>query len=880
MKLCSIALCALLVGTAAAETPAPQMNIIPSWGDIAFVYGPGTDAAMDSSQAMENMVKHWKGRGFTGVYLRSDLAQFLPGSVIHHKSSTQPQATLGVAWHIIDEMMARSDPHLAAARAAKQWDFDYWIFHPYIYSEGAPVDVGVPGPGRMIPWSYMRKYHQEHPEVITVDRQGNQQWMVPEYAYPGARADKAAEFAHMARTYRPTGIIASMRSESSQLIPPPDHADQYGFNQPIVDEMKRRYQVDILTDPRFDWKSAQFNSHDPMVENWRTLRGTYITQLYRDIRQAMRAANPKTQFAVTLSGEYVGPIMGNAKLDWRRWIDEGIVDVILVPVFFEATLDPDNAKKGYLTDTRAGVGSASARQVKEYIKKSAHPEIKVIQTGASSYFYEPPPQGADGWQCDAWYDSYHVAFYQRWQQWMRDLNDLGSIKFFAQNFDEFPVRNSGISGGFGDGRYHPELRACPGVWYVLGDGSDARPFVQQQIRRGHKGSALALTGKDIMAVHQSSPDRSLMTGVLDPAIANGQATLSCWIYRASENAALTVYFTGSGSYEKDVAVRVLPKTGRVAYAEAERWIETDRVVPVARWTQIWVEVNLDARSYSASVGESPAPVCSGVRYAPPQDRFVSQHGVETVRYKVPSYRTFNTLMFVPPEGSKETVYLDDVLVEWTPTLHYAKPGKQKLLQVNFEKGQAGSTRLGHPAISSTSFVVEKTTSYGPGVHCARATGGGAITAALKLTTAPAEGAITVDLDVFIRSDKGFPFIIPDPTTRSPHSVALGLEGSQSNQPFALIDSVKGTWRLWDGKEFMDTGKPVTYDVWTHVQLSIDTQTRTYRLVVQPVGELPALIGQAACGTSLPVGETLKLSIKPSATTGHVSCYDNIVVTRK
>ena len=87
------------------------------------------------------------------------------------------------------------------------------------------------------------------------------------------------------------------------------------------------------------------------------------------------------------------------------------------------------------------------------------------------------------------------------------------------------MKNSGISGGYGDGRYHPDVRSCPGVWYTLGDGSDARPFVQQEIRHGDSGSALALSGKDIMAVHQSSPDRSLMTGVLDMAITNGKAAL-------------------------------------------------------------------------------------------------------------------------------------------------------------------------------------------------------------------------------------------------------------------------------------------------------------------------------------------------------------------
>ena len=881
MKYLLLAIFALLLVRAAGEPPPPRMNVIPSWGDMTLVYGPGTDAAMDSVQAMENMVRHWKGRGFTGVYLRSDLQQFLPGSVVRHKASTQPSATLAVAWHIIDEIMEKSDPHLAAGRAAEKLGFEYWIFHPYIYSEGAPPDVGVPGPGRMIPWSYMRKYHQEHPEVITVDRQGNKQWMVPEYAYPGARADKAAEFAHMAKTYHPTGIIASMRSESSQLIPPPDHGDQYGFNQPVVDEMKRLYNVDILTDPRFDWKSASFNSRDPMVENWRNLRGSFITQLYRDIRQAMREATPKVQFAVTLSGDYVGPIMGNARLEWRKWIDEGIVDVIILPDFYEATLDPETTKKGYLTDARNGVGTASAAQVKEYILNSRHPEIKVIQTGASSYFYEAPPKGADGWRCDAWYDSYHVAFYQRWQQWQKDLSDFGAIKFFEQNFDAFPVKNSGISGGCGDGRYHPELRACPGVWYTLGDGSDARPFVQQEIRHGNSGSALALRGKDIMAVHGSSPDRSLLTGVLDTAIANGKATFSCWVYRAGESTSLSVYFTGNASFERDVAVRIEPKTGYVSYRSGDQWTETDRVVPIARWTPITIEVSLDTQYYSAWVGEERSPVCSSVGYAPPNERYVTQHGVETERIKVPSYRLFNTLIFVPAEGSREFVYLDDVAVNWKPTIPFAKPGRRKLLEETFESAPAGATALGNAAIASKSFVIEKSTSYGPGVHCARATGGGELSARLNptITPASAKSTITVDLDFFIRSDKDFPYMIPDPTTRSPHSFVLNLEGNVPDKPFAAVDTTSGTWRLWDGQKFVDTGKLVTYDVWNHLQLAINPREKSYVLVVQPVGELPTLIGRATCGESVKGNEPLKLKIKPSATTGHVSCYDNILVAR-
>ena len=124
--------------------------------------------------------------------------------------------------------------------------------------------------------------------------------------------------------------------------------------------------------------------------------------------------------------------MGNAKLDWRRWIDEGLVDTILAcPSSSRQRWTPTRPKRDISLTCETATGTVTVEQLKAYIEKSAHPEIKVIQTGASSYFYEAPPKGADGWQCDAWYDSYHVAFYRNaGKQWMKDLADFGSIKFF------------------------------------------------------------------------------------------------------------------------------------------------------------------------------------------------------------------------------------------------------------------------------------------------------------------------------------------------------------------------------------------------------------------------------------------------------------------
>jgi hypothetical protein len=42
-----------------------------------------------------------------------------------------------------------------------------------------------------------------------------------------------------------------------------EHADQYGFNRPIVEEYERRYGVSIL-EKDFD------------LENWRSFRGEYF----------------------------------------------------------------------------------------------------------------------------------------------------------------------------------------------------------------------------------------------------------------------------------------------------------------------------------------------------------------------------------------------------------------------------------------------------------------------------------------------------------------------------------------------------------------------------------------------------------------------------
>jgi hypothetical protein len=62
-----------------------------------------------------------------------------------------------------------------------------------------------------------------------------------------------------------------------------------------------------------------------------------------------------------------------------------------------------------------------------------------------------------------------------------------------------------------------------------------------------------------------------------------------------------------------------------------------------------------------------------------------------------------------------------------------------------------------------------------------------------------------------------------------------------------------------------------------VQIAVDTRERTYRLIVQPIGEMPKVVGSGACGEAAQ-NQKLNFVIRPSKTAKHITCYDNIEVT--
>lgn len=872
---------------------------VPSWGDVVCVYGPGTDASMDSPEAIEKTFKRWKARGMTGVTLRSDLADYEP--MIHRNMSKQQSPQLQLLLDYVDRVAEHFNVLQTAEKISKPLDFEMWAWHPHIYSDGATKDIGTPGLGRMIPWSYSSQYFIDHPEGITVDRKGNKLWMVREYGYPEARATKVSEFVHMAKTLGVKRFISCMRSEVNQLVDPPEKGDQYGFNAIVVEEMKKRYNVDIMTDPRFDVFSADFKIDDPMVENWRKLRGEHITQFYRDLRKALDAVDPKIQIAATVSGDHVGPPIGNQVLDWRTWVNEGLIDVIIAPVFFEATLDHDAPKKGYLTDVRNNKGIIPFQTFKDYIAKSKHPEIQVISTGATAYFNEPPPPGADGWRCDAWYELYNSAWYQRWSQWMKDVAENGQIRFIDQNFDSFPTDPAKLSpaGSMGLVAYDPKLRACPGGWYLFGAEGSGKAVIQDKVRRGESGNGVMLTadgaqGPAFVGYHASEADRSNISAVLDTAITNGKCTYSFWMYRPDEASGLSNYLEYRGE-DLDIGVKVDPGTGLVSYATGRdggggTWKATDYKVPVGQWQRFVIEMDFAKESYSLAAGDkAETSLATGVGYSKPKPRTTMQNGVN-VEIEVPSYKTIRQVSMRPLGEKGSKVYVDDIEVLWAPDLGFAPAGSDVVFADDFEqntvgmalngsKGQIGQWQT-KPNDKPEAFEVISSMSYREGVNSLLTNRrGDLIPVPVKPVTLAKDGRVTFDTDLFIRSVLPYPYIIPAQTFSSDNTVRLAVESpTGGTKPLISAEAVNGKWTLQSGDNTVKSEVSVPYDCWMQVQLAIDMEKGTCSLVQQQIGQVAQPLATAPLPADFQPGKALSFRINLGPKNQCV-VLDNVKITQ-
>ena len=280
-----------------------------SWGDH-LVFGDG-EGRLETVDALRRRAEVWRDELDAGVMhwrqerTRKDgRSQTAPG----YRTARKKRDRLEVDW----------DDFAVAPAVAREMGMKVHLYVP-IFDEGRPLPSAAeravshhnPGHGRYRTWQ--SNFTIEHPEYVTVNRTGDvRQWGVLCLAYPEVRAYLVERFMRLMDGYDFDGLFLCLRSQSR----PADHADEFGFNEPIRDEYMRRHGADILTED-FD------------VQAWRELQGEYMTEFLAELRAATRDAGRGLSIGCA-RGDIIGPPLGNAKLAWRDWVERDLIDDLVI----------------------------------------------------------------------------------------------------------------------------------------------------------------------------------------------------------------------------------------------------------------------------------------------------------------------------------------------------------------------------------------------------------------------------------------------------------------------------------------------------------------------------------------------------------------------
>jgi hypothetical protein len=285
------------------------MNIVSvSWGDH-LSFGDG-DGRLDTRDAVVRRLRVWREELGAGALHWRMLRARVPGTFsaapgFRHPSETAARA---LAWNDFEEI-----PLLAADAGLSSW------LYVTVFDEGWPL---APEAVRAV--SYHNAMHGQHvawqsdltrahPEWLVIDRGGHmRQEGVVSLSYPEARRAFIDRWLDLISPTAFDGLFLCLRSQSR----PADAADQFGFNEPARADFQSSDGVDVAREP-FD------------LQRWRDLLGSYVTSLVSELRARLAQVGKKLSVG-SARGDVLGPPLGNATLQWRDWMSQGLIDHLVI----------------------------------------------------------------------------------------------------------------------------------------------------------------------------------------------------------------------------------------------------------------------------------------------------------------------------------------------------------------------------------------------------------------------------------------------------------------------------------------------------------------------------------------------------------------------
>ncbi len=354
--LLGVAGCGLRTNGAARVAATPRSDeetlVYVSWGDQIMV--AKGDAQLDTKDKIERCVAGWKEHFDAGAILWR-------GSSLYIKEFYEQRHYRGFISNYyakVDSVESQFQPLEVVRRETCKRGLRMLIYMT-VFDHGAPTNQLY---GGVQPFPWQDRVTIAHPAWQTVDRRGVPHYGVLDFSEPEARALMVSRIKNYVERFDCDGVYVCTRTHSLPAL----HADQFGFGPHVVAEFKRRTGVDILSDPRFDYRSSQYAPADSLVEQWRRLRGEYVVQFYRELRAAL----PGQEIIAGIPrGRYLGPPYGNLYLDWERLVCERLVDGLVLGVHSGAGLHPKlyvpHRMIGYLSSEDDQIAIPSNRECVE-----------------------------------------------------------------------------------------------------------------------------------------------------------------------------------------------------------------------------------------------------------------------------------------------------------------------------------------------------------------------------------------------------------------------------------------------------------------------------------------------------------------------------------
>ncbi|WP_432799578.1 LamG-like jellyroll fold domain-containing protein [Poriferisphaera sp. WC338] len=294
-----------------------------SWGDqIMIARG---DAQLDTPDRVKRSVKSWLDN-YDGKTVLWRMSAISMKRFFERRQSGDFTKTYLKKVEKVEKIFS---PATVARKEARK-NGQNFLLYMTIFDHGAPLTDLY---GGNTPFPFQDRYVIEHPDIQAVDLEGNYHNGVLEMAHPEARKLMINRIVSFVEEFDSDGVYICSRTHSLPAL----HADQFGFGKPIVDEYQQRYGVNILQDSRFNYKSRDYRSNDPAVEKWRRLRGEYLVQFYRELREALPN---KIIYTGIPRGRYLGPPYGNLYLDWETLVQESLVDGLVLGAYSGKQLHP------------------------------------------------------------------------------------------------------------------------------------------------------------------------------------------------------------------------------------------------------------------------------------------------------------------------------------------------------------------------------------------------------------------------------------------------------------------------------------------------------------------------------------------------------------